>query len=107
VAQANCRLENKSADSAKIQCETVEPQRAIAVTNRESSNNFNDDPEDDHHACTGCIIEIDSLLQGRSISDVAHGDVWGIGTDDKHLTLLVRHAGGDIAQIFLSMDEIS
>jgi hypothetical protein len=99
VAQENCRLENKSADSAKTRCQTVELQRAIAVTNRESSSNFNDDPEDDH-ACTGCIVEIDSLLQGRPISDVAHGDVWGVGTDDKHLTLLIRHASGDIGQIF-------
>ena len=70
------------------------------MTNRKFSDNFNDDPQPDGNTCSGCIIEIDSLLEGRDLSDVADGDILDIGTDDNHLTLLIRHASGDPGQIF-------
>jgi hypothetical protein len=70
---------------------------------RKSSNNSKDDSEDDLNVCTGCIIEIDSFNEGRPIQGLASGAVWNIGTDDEHLTLLIRHASGDINQ-FLTLD---
>jgi hypothetical protein len=59
-----------------------------------------DSKESLQYDCGGCIIEIDSLLEGRFNKNVADGEVYDIHTDDLHLTLLIRHASGGVGQIF-------